>query len=306
MRTSTRSVQVVEVEASTKPAWVSAFLGDGALPTETAAHDDLQVEVVVGEGRRFVEVTRPNAVDLGTADFQRLVRRVYRVVYERLDDLEELHPLRFWNFIPDIHHVEPDGRERYEVFNAGRFEAFTDWYRTPRFGPRMIAASGVDPRGPDLVVQALAAAWPGRGLENPRQRPAYRYSKKYGPLPPCFARATLVEDGPEERRMMIVAGTSSVVGESSCHPGDVEKQLEETCTNLEHLVALADRRTSSPLSRFEELRVYVMDSESQDRLVERMVECFPGLDRIELMPADLCRADLLVEIEGVLRLGKGS
>ena len=30
-------------------------------------------------------------------------------------------------------------------------------------------------------------------VENPRQIPAFRYSKRYGPIPPCFARATRIK-----------------------------------------------------------------------------------------------------------------
>ena len=31
---------------------------------------------------------------------------------------------------------------------------------------------------------------PGVAIENPRQTPSYHYSRRYGPRPPCFARAT--------------------------------------------------------------------------------------------------------------------
>ena len=44
----------------------------------------------------------------------------------------------------------------------------------------------------DLMIDALSAASPGIAVENPRQIPSYRYARRYGPRPPCFARATLL------------------------------------------------------------------------------------------------------------------
>jgi chorismate lyase/3-hydroxybenzoate synthase len=298
--------RVVRVDAFAVPAWVGHLLGDQAVTADTVVHEGLRVQVAAAERLAFVQVVLPGALDLETREFERRVAEVYAVLRDRLERRRAGHPLRFWNFIPDIHGPAHDGMDRYEVFNAGRHAAFADWYRTTCLGPRMIAASGVGHRAPDFVVQALAGERPGRGLENPRQRAAYRYSKRYGPLPPCFARATVVDDpagAVPGRKLLIVAGTASVVGEDSVHQGDLEKQLEETCVNLDCLIAAAEPGCAEPLSRFRELRAYVVDDASQAPLVDLIAARFPNLERLELMSADLCRADLLVEVEGVVDLG---
>lgn len=302
---SSTGPRVARVDALTAPAWIHRLLGDRATPATAIVEEGLHVRVTDAERLTFVQVVLPDALALETREFERQVTRIYAVLRERLERRRACYPLRFWNFIPGIHSPAHDGMDRYEVFNAGRFAAFSDWYRTTCFGPRMIAASGVGHRAPDLVVQALAGERPGEGLENPRQRAAYRYSKRYGPLPPCFARATVVDDpacaflGP---RLMIVAGTASVVGEDSVHQDDLEMQLAETCVNLESLIAAADPGQGEPLSLFRELRAYVVDDGCQEPLVDRIAARFPSLERLELMPADLCRADLLVEVEGVVGL----
>lgn len=299
-------LRVVQVDACAAPAWVHCLFGNAATTADPIVHEGLEVTATDAELLTFIQVVLPRALDLETREFERRVTQVYAVIRDQLARRRACYPLRFWNFIPGIHDPAHDGMDRYEVFNAGRFAAFSEWYHTQCFGPRMIAASGVGHRAPDLVVQALAGERLGQGLENPRQQAAYRYSNRYGPLPPCFARATVVDDpacaflGP---RLMIVAGTASVVGEDSVHVGDLEKQLAETCVNLESLIAAADPGQSEPLSRFRELRAYVVDDASQEPLVGQLAACFPNLERLELMPADLCRADLSVEVEGVVGLG---
>ena len=81
------------------------------------------------------------------------------------------------------------------VFNAGRFEALSDWFGGPgRLPDSLPAASAVGHDGDDFAVHCLLLSRPGVAVENPRQVPAFRYSARYGPRPPCFARATVVPD----------------------------------------------------------------------------------------------------------------
>jgi chorismate lyase/3-hydroxybenzoate synthase len=221
------------------------------------------------------------------------------------------YPLRFWNLIPFIHEDMEAGMDRYMVFNAGRHDALSDWLEDPsRFPSTIPTATGVGFRGRDLVVYCFAGDRPGEPTENPRQRPAYRYSDRYGPLPPCFARAMLlrVDDEPT----LLVGGTASVRGENSVHVGSIENQIGETFDNLEGLVETVvhhapgddvrspDRR---PRDRFHDLRVYHVRPEHAELIRDRVRAHFPNLGRLELVRADICRRDLLVEIEGVARVG---
>lgn len=300
---------IVEVEPTFKPSWVERLFDGTAAAIPPQIDPGLRVELTQSEGFCHLQVTLPGASDLEAHEFERRVREVYAEIRAQLESSGTRHPLRFWNFVPGIHRRVEDGMTWYEVFNAGRFAAFSDWYQTPRFGAWMTAASGVGHRGGDFIVQVLAGEQPGRGLENPRQRAAWRYSKRYGPQPPCFARATRV-DAPVSRAtadgleggLLIVAGTASVVGEDSRHLGDLERQLDETCANLRCLVHTAGLNGVEPLGRFRELRVYVVDDATRPLLVALLAARFPNLEHLELMPAELCRSELLVEVEGVVRL----
>lgn len=308
IKTDPIQARVVDVDVFTKPKWVEEILGDRSKAIESIREDGLAIEVVDSGPLRHVQVVARNAIELDSRAFQECVVRVYRAMRSRLEERAGGHPLRFWNFVPDIHGPGHDGQDRYEVFNAGRYESFLDWYGARHLESRMVAASGVDHLGRDFVVQVLAGELPGHGVENPRQQAAYRYSKRYGPVPPCFARATLAPHptGDADRRMMVVAGTASIVGEDSCHLGQFERQFVETCRNLESLIEMLDPAPGASersLSDFRELRVYLVDEEKRGELLALLDERFPGLEHLELMTAALCRRDLLVEMEGVVSTG---
>jgi chorismate lyase/3-hydroxybenzoate synthase len=161
--------------------------------------------------------------------------------------------------------------------------------------------------GQDLIVHALAMREPGTPVENPQQVPAFRYSKRYGPLPPCFARATRISwPAPS----LLIAGTAAITGEISRHVGDLDKQFELTIQNLRILIragasagsAANDDAGIDPLIRMEQVRIYVLRSDDFAAVGKLASAVFAPAARVELVRADLCRADLLVEIEGLARL----
>ncbi|MES1240407.1 MAG: pteridine-dependent deoxygenase like protein [Acidobacteriota bacterium] len=240
-------------------------------------------------GHGLASVRIPEARGLGRAAFQETTTRAYEQIRSELVSRGAVHPVRLWNHIPGIHEPMGDGLDRYMVFNAGRYEALSEWFGGDQaFDTRVASASGVGHQGRDLVIHCLASERPGRAVDNPRQTAPYRYSRKYGPLPPCFARATRIEAG--GRPLVLVGGTASIVGEESVHLGDLARQTEETLANL---AALA------PLAGYRELRVYYPDPEKLGELRELLEGAFPRAGRIEWMRADLCRSELLVEIEGL-------
>jgi chorismate lyase/3-hydroxybenzoate synthase len=201
-----------------------------------------------------------------------------------------------------------DGQDLYMVFNAGRYEALAAWLGKESFDTRVASASGVGHEGRDLVIHCLASDRPGRAVDNPRQIAPYRYSRRYGRLPPCFARATVIH--PSARNpLVLVGGTASIVGEASVHLGDLQRQTEETLANLAVLLraAAGDAATevadrAGALAGFRELRVYDPVPERRDELRLLLQGAFPRVRQIEWMRADLCRRELLVEIEGLAEL----
>ena len=247
-----------------------------------------------------------DAVSLEAAALESRVAEAYASLAAALRAVPANRPVRLWNHIPAITARLGDRRDRYMVFNAGRYRAFENWYGGAGAFDRDVAtASGVGHDGGDLVVYCLSARVPGLAVENPRQIAPHRYSERYGPLPPCFARATVVK----ERGLIFVGGTASIQGEDSVYGASLSGQVAETVTNLGSVVAAAHARAgwsttgmNGPagwLARYRELRVYYPRAE-HGAFIERAVrDQFPAECRVEMVRADLCRPELLVEIEGV-------
>ena len=258
---------------------------------------------LLGRGERFrlASVRVPGVIALDRAEFHDATVLAYRRLETELRGGPALHPVRLWNHIPRIHEVLGDGLDRYKVFNAGRFEALSQWFGgNESFDTRVASASGIGHDGEDLVVHCLAADHRGRPVVNPRQIAPYRYSCKFGPKPPCFARATVIHPdggGP----LVLVGGTASIVGEESVHLGDLARQMEETLTNLAALLREAAGKPAS-LAGFRELRVYHPDPDQRCELRRLLEDAVGDQVPIEWVRADLCRRELLVEIEGVAAL----
>lgn len=284
------------------PPWVSEWLDGASLADVTGPQDQFPVAACARGGVSLVRVVIPDIRPLDILTLQQSVADAYRAVFDRLGNA---HAVRFWAFVPDIHAEMGPDLDRYMAFNAGRFAAFSAWFGgREAFGRTLPTASAVGTSARDFYLYCLAVESPGTPLENPRQIPAYRYSRRFGPMPPCFARATRVDRGAEG--LLLVGGTASIRGEESVHLGAVGEQCDETLQNLASLVgSAAGPEVPAPadplaaLAAFRELRVYYMMPEDQDRILERIKEHFPSVRRLELVRAELCRRELLVEIEGL-------
>lgn len=259
-------------------------------------------QVTYGERFTHAIVRVPHADTLPDLELQHATTAAYRLIRRALNDGPAHHPVRFWNFIPGIvDAAAADGLDRYMVFNAGRFAAFTDWFCAAdrdRLAPHIATATGVGHAGTDLVVHCLADRLPGQPIENPRQCAAYRYSDAYGPMPPCFARATLVADDTQtDARRVLVGGTSSILGEDSVHVGNLPEQTRETLDNIDALLREAG---ADGLEALHDVRVYHVQEHQGPAILEHVQQRLPHLvGRIEMVHAPLCRPDLGVEIEGM-------
>lgn len=257
------------------------------------------VRCVAGRTRETALVSRTiaGASALTSAALAAAVRDTYRAIASELAT-RSLHAVRFWNFIPGIGAAMGEGLDRYMVFNRGRHEACLAWFGT--IDHQLPTASAVGYEGADLVVYCLAAVRPGVPVENPRQIPAWRYSSRFGPRPPCFARATIAEL--DDAHVLLIGGTASIVGETSVHEDDVRRQTAESLRNLAVLVETAEGpsgHSGCALDRLRSVRVYVRRPEDGPVIAKLVAPLGPDA---ELVTADICRPELLVEIEAVMPL----
>jgi chorismate lyase/3-hydroxybenzoate synthase len=255
-------------------------------------------------GKRFALLSAEvkDVRDLTPAVFEGRTRDAYASMARQLKKLKRL-PVRFWNHVPFITEPADAERDNYMVFNAGRFAAFESWFGGPAAFERDVAtASAIGHWGRDLVIHCLAADVPGVAVNNPRQVAPYHYSQRFGPLPPCFSRATRLQ---HPAGLTLVGGTASVRGEDSVHIDHLTAQLRETFVNLAALIGAAAGRKprhATLLSAFRELRAYYPDRSHAPEIESAIRAAFPSLRRLEMLHAELCRSELLVEIEGLADL----
>ncbi|MHC4398843.1 MAG: Rid family hydrolase [Planctomycetota bacterium] len=219
--------------------------------------------------------------------------------------------IRTWLYLGDI--VGPEGEsQRYKELNRARTVFFQDIRfapgRTPEgFNPTFYPAStGIGADNRDVTMSCIALSTERDDivvmpLENPQQTSAFDYSTKYGMKSPKFARAMALSCGPFAT--IFVSGTASITESETRHVGDVQGQTRQTLDNIEALISESNLRQhgmpglGATCDGLALVRVYIKREE--DYAKARAV-CEARLGEVPTVyaVADVCRPDLLVEIEG--------
>lgn len=221
--------------------------------------------------------------------------------------------VRTWLYQGGITNMEGD-IERYRELNRAR----TDFFANIPFHARRLARSqdgraiypastGIGTLEHGLITTCLALQTDRDDvqlmpLENPLQTPSFDYPQHYSPKTPKFARAMAVRIG--DHVTTWISGTASIVNSETVHKGDAAMQTEQTLTNIERLIdadnftRLGWPGTGATLDDLAKVRVYVKHHEDYEKckaVCERRLGRIPAI----YAQADVCRPDLLVEIEGV-------
>ena len=238
-----------------------------------------RIEVLIADDLLFGAVTAEE-----TQPLEEVSRETYARLIRHVRDAGFPYFVRMWNFVGSINEI--GSRERYQLFCAGRHDAFVA--AGYHHDVDLPSASAVGMPGRGLITYFLAARDAGVQVENPRQVAAYNYPPQYGPKSPSFSRATVWRD------TVFVSGTSSVIGHATVHPGDVDAQLDETVRNIEVVLS----RTGRTLANVVAAKTYIRHARDYDAIARRLAAVFPVNLYLE---ADICRKDLLLEIECVAR-----
>jgi chorismate lyase/3-hydroxybenzoate synthase len=207
------------------------------------------------------------------------------------------HVWRVWNFVTEINDGEGDD-ERYRQFCLGRARAFSGGHAAlPVIGYPAASAVGKKSGPRSLQVCWFAGREPGTAIENPRQVSAYHYPRRYGPAAPSFTRAMIAPGS-----LLLVSGTASIVGHESRHVEDLDAQVRETILNLKVLMqraGVSSGQSSVRLGPDSLLKAYVRSAEDGRQVERALAEQLGGGIPTLILAADICRSELLVEIEVV-------
>jgi chorismate lyase / 3-hydroxybenzoate synthase len=221
----------------------------------------------------------------------------YREIFDVLNRTGHRHLIRVWNYLPEINR-ETGGNERYRLFNSARQRAFRNSGRATRGAVPAACALG-SPAGSPISIFFLAARTAPKMIENPRQTSAYHYPPKFGRHSPIFSRACVW--GEPLRAKLFISGTASIVGHETIHCGDVAAQTRETMANIDALLDEANRVVGS--GRYSgaglHLKVYVRRPDDLPTIKAALSRILSPATQVLYLQADVCREDLLVEIEAV-------
>jgi len=246
------------------------------------------------------------------ADTAAATRWAYAEVLNHLATSNHKNLLKIWHYLPGINVGEGD-RENYRQFCVGRAQALREHGITSTMPAATaigipldagllsadVARSAADQQaGADqqAVFYWLSGTMSPDNVENPRQVSAWHYPPQYGPASPMFSRASVLHL--DAQRLLLISGTASVTGHATAYPSDCAAQTEEMLENLRSLVVAADM-SYAPEKML--LRVYLRHPADWPQVLASMQQA--GFYAGQLVPlhGDICRGDLLVELDGVLQ-----
>jgi chorismate lyase/3-hydroxybenzoate synthase len=299
-----------------------APLVDAANPWRQVVRGQRTVERVLVDGQPVATdgdyLFSTLAID-ATMPLAAATREAYAGLLQRVHAAGFPHLVRIWNYLPDINGGGEGDAEHYRQFCLGRFEAFTQVGRAPSYP----AASALGLHGGSARVAVLAARIPAVPVENPKQVSAFRYPRQYGPASPSFSRASMLATA--AGKLLLVSGTAAITGHESMHIGDAAAQLRASIANIGIVVAaaegprnvfgatpdamaademVADEMAADaapmPAPPQAQFRVYLRSAQDLPAVRAAFAESVRIPCSVEWLQADVCRRELLVEVEAAL------
>lgn len=211
--------------------------------------------------------------------------------------------VRQWNYIENILGFEGN-EQRYQEFNNVRSVVYGDSFKDKGYP----AATGIGMNLGGIIIEFIAiqsSYLVTLPIDNPEQVAAHSYSKKVLVGDECvlkttpkFERARYLELF--GKKIIFISGTASILGERTVGAGDPAIQTEVTINNIKQLYSeevLARISTGDLLPKYGHARVYIKDRNDFAAIKKTFRMHFGNLPVVYIV-ADICRNDLLVEIEG--------
>lgn len=218
---------------------------------------------------------------------------------------------RQWNYIEDIVGEKDKGLQNYQQLNDARsiFYSKTDW---PNGYP---AATGIGTQKGGIMVEIDASSSDDLiiiPIDNKLQVAAHAYSsdvlvgKDQKKTTPKFERAKAVlkrENGVLSDAMVYVSGTAAIRGEESLTDAGIEKQTIITLENIEYLISKSTLLQNNIVLDKElfvsTFRIYLKHAENLDSAKKIIETRYPTTKALYVL-SDVCRDELLIEIEGTV------
>lgn len=232
-------------------------------------------------------------------------------------DLENLafsDVVRQWNYIENITKIIEEGSERqhYQIFNDVR----SSFYGKSEFINGYPSATGIGMDTGGVVIDFIAVS-PSpkltiKPIKNPGQIDAFKYSEKVlvgkslneslKKTSPKFERGKVLQTLDAAR--IYVSGTAAILGENIVHKKNIEKQTLVTIENIKNLISVENLKSiglhlNPEKKSFSYIRTYVKHQKDISAVKAICEKQFKS-ENFQYLVSDICREDILVEIEGLL------
>jgi hypothetical protein len=211
--------------------------------------------------------------------------------------------IRQWNYIENILGFDGE-RQRYQEFNEVRSAFYAENFSETGYP----AATGIGMDRGGVLIEFLAVNSREaitKPLDNPYQVAAHNYSSnvlvggKFSvKSSPKFERARYLELF--GKKLVFISGTASIRGENTLGAGDPAEQTRITIDNIRSLYSpdILQKITDNELRpKYGHARVYLKNRSDFEIIKKTYKRNFGNLPVVYLV-ADICRDELLVEIEG--------
>lgn len=211
--------------------------------------------------------------------------------------------VRQWNYLEDILGFDGD-KQRYQEFNNVRSGVYGNAFEKCGYP----AATGIGMNRGGVIIEFVAVKSDDvitRPVDNPEQISAHSYSKKVLVGEECvlkttpkFERARYLEL--IDRRLIFISGTASITGEKTVGIDDPVEQTKVTIQNIRRLYSdeVLKKLSNDKLQpKYGHARVYLKNRKDFAAIKKTFKNHFGNLPVVYII-ADICRENLLVEIEG--------
>jgi enamine deaminase RidA (YjgF/YER057c/UK114 family) len=244
-----------------------------------------------------------------TEDAFRLLKGILQTEGMTFDDI-----VRQWNYVENILSMQDEKghyTQHYQILNDVR----SIYYSEVNFENGFPAATGIGMNAGGIILEIYAVSVINsveiHPLKNPLQVDAYNYSDdvlvgdatagQQNKTTPKFERAKFI--GINSEAYVYISGTASIHNELAVGIDDPVKQTKTTLENIAGLISAENLQMAgikqineNPLYLF--IRVYIKHQDYLDDVRKICNRQFPHIP-VHYLIADVCRDNLLVEIEGV-------
>lgn len=283
---------IVEAFYYDASAWTKSFIGDGE--NTACLFENESTRFLIGNAAANQNLSFQENAELAFSSLDSLLKK---------EKFEVQNIIRQWNYLENILGYDND-QQRYQVFNNVRSDFYGNSFEKNGYP----AATGIGMNRGGVIIEFVAVQSDeviSKPVDNPDQISAHRYSEEVLVGEECvlkttpkFERARYLTSG--ENKIIMISGTASITGERTIGVGDAEKQTETTIANIQRLYSdevLQQLSEQKLIPKYGHARVYVKNKRDFPVIKRTFRKTYGNLPVVYII-ADICRDDLLVEIEG--------